>query len=168
MASAVEQHGPSALVAYPLARRGERFPLADPDFEGFCIDLSGAAREATTPVERFRAVYEGVALVERLGLARLDALGVELRCHHVAGGAAASTVWNTIRASALGREVVAVRGAGSARGAAAIAAAAVTGEDLATVARRFAEDRTVVEPHAALAVSLDDRFRVMSEQLANR
>jgi len=167
-AGAIEAHGPSELITYPLVRKGERFPVADRDFAGFCVDLAGAPREAVTPVERFRAVYEGVALVERLGLMRLDALGVELRQHHVAGGAAASQVWNTIRASALGREVVAVRGAGSARGAAAIAAAAVTGETLAAVARRFAEDRTVVEPDAALVAALDERFHVLSEQISMR
>jgi len=165
-ADAVAAHGPSEVVAYPLLRRGERFPLADPVFEGFSIDLAGRAREAATPVERFRTVYEGVALVERLGLERLGALGVERSRHHLAGGASASRVWNSIRASALGHEVVVAQGAGSARGAAVIAAAAVGTEPLQVIAERFAGVRTVVDPDAALVPALDDRYRVLCERLA--
>ncbi|UUT35050.1 FGGY-family carbohydrate kinase [Microbacterium elymi] len=165
-AAAIEAHGASGIIAYPLARPGERFPVADPAFPGFCVDHAGRARDATTAVERFRAVYEGVALVERLGLDRLSGLGVRMRRHHVAGGASASPVWNRIRASALGREVVAVSGAGSARGAAAIAAAALDAsrpgaEGLDAVARRFSGVRTVIEPDPALAARLDEHYRIL-------
>lgn len=165
-ADAVGEYGPSPLVSYPLVRPGERFPVADPRFEGFSIDLGGRERAASTALERFRTVYEGVALVERLGLERLTALGVECRRHHVAGGAAASHVWNRIRASALGREVVVSPDAGSARGAAVIAAAAVGAEPLSVVAERFAGTRTVVEPDPALIPPLSERYRILCERLA--
>ena len=165
-ADAIAGHGPSRIVTYPLARRGERFPVAEPGFAGFSVDMAGRPREAATSTERFRAVYEGVALVERLGLERLSALGITLARHHVAGGAAASEVWNIIRASALDRPVLVVAGAGSARGAAALAAAAIGGEPLADVAARFTRVRTTVDPDPQLSAALNDRYGVLREQLA--
>jgi xylulokinase len=163
----IEASGPASVVAYPLARRGERFPVADASFEGFAVDLEGRPAEASTPIERFRAVFEGVAFVERLGLDRLTALGVAGRRHHLAGGASASELWNRIRASALGRSVVVVEGSGSARGAAAIAAAAMSGETLAAVAERFSGRRRTVDPDPALEAALGERYRVFSERLGS-
>ncbi|MFB2585797.1 FGGY-family carbohydrate kinase [Herbiconiux liukaitaii] len=170
--AAVAGRGPSPIVSYPLARRGERFPIADAAFAGFDVLFDGASVPGDTAPDdadaRFRAVYEGVAFVERLGLERLEALGVDRRRHHVAGGAAASEVWNRIRASALGRPVVVTPGTGSARGAAALAAAARSGEPLAAVAARFAGPRRTVAPDPALLEPLDDRYRVFLRALAER
>jgi sugar (pentulose or hexulose) kinase len=158
--AAIAAVGPSATVAYPLTRPGERFPVADPGFAGFSVGLDGRSREAVDDVARYRAVFEGVAFVERLALERLVELGVEQRRHHVAGGAAASELWNRIRASVLQRPVVVSPGAGSARGAAALAAAAVTGDGLAVVAERFAGERAVLEPDEVLVDVLEERYQV--------
>ncbi|HTL39840.1 MAG TPA: FGGY-family carbohydrate kinase [Pseudolysinimonas sp.] len=158
--AAIEAVGPSPVVVYPLARPGERFPVADPAFAGFSVGLDGRPRDAVGEIARYRAVFEGVAFVERLALERLGELGVESRRHHVAGGAAASELWNRIRASVLQRPVVVSPGAGSARGAAALAAAAVTGETLAVVAERFAGERRVVDPDEAFVEVLEERYRV--------
>jgi xylulokinase len=158
--AAIEAAGPAAVVVYPLVRPGERFPVADPGFAGFSVGLDGRPRDAVGDIGRYRAVYEGVAFVERLALERLAELGVEQRRHHVAGGAAASALWNRIRATVLQRPVVVSPGAGSARGAAALAAAAVSGETLARVAERFAGERGVVEPVVGMVDALEERYRV--------
>ncbi|MCS5721008.1 FGGY family carbohydrate kinase, partial [Herbiconiux sp. CPCC 203406] len=118
--TAVADTGPASSVSYPLAGPGERFPVADHSFEGFAVPFDGSTGPGSRPdsvAARVRAVYEGVAFVERFGLERLAALGVEQQRHHLAGGASASGLWNLLRASALGRPVVVAEGAGSARGA---------------------------------------------------
>lgn len=163
--SAIAALGPSPLIAYPLARRGERFPVAAVDFLGFSVSLDGVPREADSPIERFRCVYEGVAFVERLGLERLAALGVEQRRHYVAGGGSRSKTWNVIRAAALGRSIIVTEGAGSARGAAALAASAIVDEPLSEVAERFAGVRSVVDPDAALVATMEERYRMFLTQL---
>lgn len=164
----IEAVGPSQLVAYPLARHGERFPVADAGFAGFSVTLGGTARETDDPLARFRSVYEGVAFVERLGLERLSALGIEQRRHHLAGGATASELWNRLRATVLARPVIVSEGAGSARGAAVLAASALGAEPLATVAERFAGTRTTIEPDVALSDALEERYRVFRAVLHGR
>lgn len=180
--AAVSAVGPAHSVAYPLARPGERFPVADAHFEGFDVpfDVSlavsfalsgpgaddGSRASADSVAGRVRAVYEGVAFVERLGLERLAGLGVEQARHHLAGGASASDLWNSIRASALGRPVVVTGGAGSARGAAALAATAWSGEPLADVAVRFAGPRRTVDPDPVLTEPLEERYRAFLIALA--
>ncbi|CAN5164552.1 FGGY-family carbohydrate kinase [soil metagenome] len=163
---AIEAVGPSDAVSYPLARAGERFPVSSTDFAGFIVDLAGTPRDQSDPIARFRTIYEGVAFVERMGLERLRELGVGEGRHHVAGGAAASELWNRIRASALGRSVTVSAGAGSGRGAAVLAAYAIGSETLAAVAQRFAGSRSEVEPDAALTESLEQRYRVFRAALA--
>ncbi|GAA2075264.1 FGGY-family carbohydrate kinase [Pseudolysinimonas kribbensis] len=157
--------GPSAVVAYPLARIGERFPIADPRFAGFSVSVPGAAAPADDPAARFRTVYEGVAFVERFGLERLAGLGVERRRHHLAGGAAASGVWNRIRATVLARTVIVSEGAGSAAGAAVLAAAALGGETIGVVAERFAGRRSTVDPDEALRDPLEERYHLFCAAL---
>lgn len=88
-------HGPSTVVRYPLARTGERFPVADAAL------TSVTSGRPTDEVDAYRAVLEGVAFVERLALETLAGLGVAPRRHVVAGGATASAVWNRIRATIL-------------------------------------------------------------------
>jgi sugar (pentulose or hexulose) kinase len=167
-ASEIAAWGPADSVAYPLARSGERFPVVSADFAGFSVALDGRDLADTEPIARLRSVYEGVALVERLGLERLAELGVEQRRHHLAGGASASEVWNRIRATALGRPVIVSMGAGSARGAAVLAASALVREPLPTLAMRFSGARTTVDPDPALVDAMDDRYRVFREALAAR
>ncbi len=122
---AAAERGPSSIVRYPLSRPGERFPVADP---GLASLSSG---EPVDDIDAYRAVLDGVAFVERLGLETLGRSGVTHRRHALAGGAARSAVWNTIRSTVLGPvvpEVVQARGASSASGAAVLAAYALDRE----------------------------------------
>jgi len=81
-----------------------------------------------------RAVYEGVAFNIRACLERLEQEGVAPQRVHLAEGGAQSPVWRQIIADVLGREVgfVAERDT-SATGAAMLARAAISGEDLESV-----------------------------------
>ena len=52
--------GPSHIVVYPLTGRGERFPFVAPNAESFTLG------SASSEEERYRAVLQGIALLERL------------------------------------------------------------------------------------------------------
>jgi xylulokinase len=161
--AAAATHGPATVVRYPLTRDGERFPVADPAMSDL---LSGAPRD---DVDAYRAVLDGVALVERLGLERLAALGVRSRRHVLAGGGSRSPVWNSIRSALVGPavagdddDVVLVMGAGSALGAALLAVAGATDQTLTSVVDRLVPPAAPVRPDprtSAAAAKLWERFR---------
>ncbi|MDQ2756551.1 MAG: FGGY-family carbohydrate kinase, partial [Actinomycetota bacterium] len=80
-------------------------------------------------VEAHRAILEGVAFVERLGLETLAAVGAPSRRHVLAGGGSRSAVWSSIRASVLAGRDVSLAGRGdSAVGAAVLAVVGLTAE----------------------------------------
>ena len=85
----------AGYVRYPLSVAGERFPVADRHLPPLTDG------EPRSRLDAYRALLEGVAFVERLGLERLQQLGVTPRRHVIAGGATASPVWNRIRATVL-------------------------------------------------------------------
>ncbi|GAA2338935.1 FGGY-family carbohydrate kinase [Saccharopolyspora halophila] len=139
--AAAAARGPADIVDYPLRGRGERFPFLAPSAEAFRLG---------TPVDRVeehRARLEGVAFCERLALERLDELGATaVGPIRTAGGGARSAVWCGIRASVLGRPVLRVREAGTALGAALLAAAGTVHPDLSTAARSMVPAAESVEP----------------------
>lgn len=146
-------------MCYPLPRTGERFPVADPTL---AARWSGEPRDE---VEAHRALLEGVAFVERLGLETLARLGAPTRHHVLAGGGSRSDTWNRVRAGVLapvlagGRVSVAPR-ASSAVGATLLAALALDpATDLPAVATRLLPAGRTVEPADwetdALAASYD-------------
>ncbi|MFT2818069.1 FGGY-family carbohydrate kinase [Leifsonia sp. A12D58] len=157
--------GGASVVMYPLSGVGERFPVADRMLQGFSIDHSGASLTTTDPIERHRAVLEGVGFVERLGLTRLHGLGVSLGRHHLSGGGSSSSVWNVIRASILGREVVVPLNRSSAFGAAILAVNGLVTEGLPAVASRMAGSSSVVEPDPAQVAGLSDRYDLFLAEL---
>lgn len=162
--AAAAARGPSTVVRYPLTRPGERFPVADLAM----ADLVWG--QPTDEVDAYRAVLDGVALVERLGLERLATLGVRSARHVLTGGGSRSPVWNSIRAALVagavsaqaGPAVVLVQEAGSAVGAALLAAAGAAGEPLTTVVDRLVPVPVPVLPDDRTAAVADDlwaRFR---------
>jgi sugar (pentulose or hexulose) kinase len=135
------ERGPASGVVYPLVGKGERFPFAVPDAEGF--EVGDLADE----VDSYRAVLEGVAFVERLGLERLTSLGAEMEPPlAVSGGGSRSGVWNRIRATVLGVPVVAVPAATTALGACILAASGTIHPDLAAATDAIAASREEVSP----------------------
>lgn len=107
----------SGLDYYPLARPGERFPVADPTL---------APRIAPRPdddVAFLHGLLEGVARVEALGYRRLAELGAPpLRSIRSVGGGAGNAIWTRMRARILG---VPTRGAASESAAAGAARVAL-------------------------------------------
>lgn len=124
------RRGPADAVTYPLVGRGERFPFAAADAEGFWVS------EPADEIERYRAILEGVAFVERLAFERLASLGAQCRPPvALTGGGSRSAVWNRIRATVLGHAVTAKPAATTALGACILAAAGTLHPDLATATR---------------------------------
>ncbi|MGY1643503.1 FGGY-family carbohydrate kinase [Geodermatophilus sp. SYSU D00703] len=157
------RQGPSAWTAYPLPGTGERFPFVRPEATGFLLGPG-----TPSPLQRHRAVLDGVAFVERLGLERLAALGVRSADHRVVGGGSRSTVWTAIRATVLGRPVSRPAEPSSAFGAAVLAAAALTGTSPAQAADRTVRTAEVVDPDPAQAGPLEEGYRRLVAELSRR
>jgi xylulokinase len=157
------RQGPSPWTAYPLPGTGERFPFVRPDATGFLLGPG-----TPSPLQRHRALLDGVAFVERLGLERLAALGVGSADHRVVGGGSGSPVWTAIRASVLGRPVSRPAEPSSAFGAAVLAAAALTGARPAEAADRMVRTAEVVDPDPAQAGRLEEGYRRLVAELHRR
>jgi sugar (pentulose or hexulose) kinase len=153
---------PTDRLAYPLVKRGERFPFAHPEAAGFGLD------EVDLPAERFAAGMEGVAYLERLGIERLEALGLTIGpTVYATGGGAASRTWLSIRAAVNRRTYSVPAEPECAVGAAVLAAAPHVGgceEAVAAIVR--AGER--VEPDSALAEAYDERFERFRAALQQR
>lgn len=90
----------TGLDYYPLPRRGERFPIADPALEP---RLSPRPSEA---VRFLQGMLEGIAAIEVMGYRLLAELGGPgLRRVISVGGGSKNAAWTAIRARRLGVEV---------------------------------------------------------------
>ena len=93
--------GPASLVIYPLLGQGERFPFSAPEACGFSLG------ETTSTVERFTAILQGIAFVERLAFDALRCIGASTDGSlTISGGTTKSEALNQIRADVLGRELL--------------------------------------------------------------
>lgn len=138
---------PSGFAAYPLPRRGERFPVANLAFAGFGVPHRADPR-------RHPALLEGVAFVIRLGIERIAKAGVGPPMQlYVTGGGAASAVWTRLLASVMQIPAVPQLDAAPAVGAAVLAAAGA-GE----AAAPDGSQQWVVPPDWELAAVLDERY----------
>jgi D-ribulokinase len=157
------RHGPATSVHYPLPGRGERFPFACPEATAFIEGPDSQDR-----VESFRAVLEGVAFVERLGIERLREMGVRVRRYVVTGGASANDAWNRIRATALQTPVVRPRTHDSAYGAALLAGSSLTGETISATAARLVRYDSRFDPLEGQSEAVMDNYGRFVEQLTQR
>jgi len=143
---------PNDLVVYPLARRGERFPFADPQAEGF---VRGRQR---SKAKLYAACLEAVGFVERWGLEIMAELGAPVDGPVFAsGGAVASDVWLQLRADILGRPLRVAADAHSAKGAALLAAASAAGS-LSEAVDQMVHFEKTIEPATALRSYLDEKY----------
>jgi sugar (pentulose or hexulose) kinase len=107
---------PSRFVAYPLARRGERFPFLSPTAEGFCEPAADDAKDLHA------ALLQGTAMVERLAYEVFEAAGTTLGGGvYSTGGGSRNDLWMQLRADMTGRAVHRPAAAESAFGAAILA-----------------------------------------------
>ena len=115
----------SSVISYPLRRSGERFPIPN---SGLSALWSGRPRDE---VDEYLAILEGVAFAERYSYETLNKEGAETGGEYFSvGGATKSPLWNQIRANTMGRELKIVRESGSDIGAAMIAHAAISEEQI--------------------------------------
>jgi sugar (pentulose or hexulose) kinase len=141
------QRLPSGRIAYPLIKTGERFPFARPTATGFGLDRIDDA------AVRFAAGMEGVAFLERLGIERLEQLGLPIGATvYATGGGVAGATWLRIRAAVNRRTYSTPRYPQCAVGAAVLAAMPHLGGCREAVAAIVRAGYTV-EPDPALAAA---------------
>ena len=114
----------TGLNYYPLPRKGERFPVCDPE------KLPVLGPRPASDALHLRAILEGITEIERAGFAALEALGAPKPTRVLtAGGGAKNAVWTRMRSKALAPAVVTAAEEGEAAyGAALLARRAVTGK----------------------------------------
>jgi sugar (pentulose or hexulose) kinase len=164
------RHEPSSGLIYPLVSRGERFPFVHADAEAFEIGrFSGDG-------DRYAAILQGVAYVERLCFATLRRLGADVSGPlSTTGGTTRSRLWTQLRADILGRDVLVAAHSESVVGA-AILAAAGDGQ-LAPTAARMSGAGTLVrrrldiserfaEPYSRFLDALRERGYIDPELVA--
>lgn len=112
----LQPEAPTGLDYYPLAKPGERFPIADPTMP---------PRVTPRPAEDlrfFQALLEGIASVEALAYRQLSELGAPaLRRVISIGGGAKNEAWTAIRHRALGVPVTVAEQTEASYGAALLA-----------------------------------------------
>lgn len=157
------RHEPASVLSYPLAGRGERFPFAAPDAEGFsCGTPSGEGDE-------YASVLQGVAYVERLTFDYLDLLGAPTGGRlTLTGGGARSRYWCQLRADVLGRTVSLPRSAEAALGMAVLAAAGVSGQSLAETAEQMIHVDVEIDPRADRAERFREPYVRLVDELQGR
>ena len=135
---------PGESLSYPLVGRGEFFPFWAPEATGFAVG------QARGQAGEFRAVLEGIAVIEHMAFARLEAMsGQRVEIVNALGGATSSSLWNSIRASVLGRALRVRRDADTALGA-CITVAVASGLDPAEAMKNMTPVGTLVEPDPSL------------------
>ena len=154
---------PTRLVAYPLARRGERFPFVAPAAEGF---LMGQARD---DLERYAAYLEGVGYLERMAYDTLRGLGARVgKAIYTAGGGARSRVWLQVRANVLSKAVLRPAVPEAAMGVAILAASSDLGLALGGAARRMVRIDAEVYPQEELVPEYLERYELFRAEVGRR
>lgn len=153
---------PSAILTYPLAgTRGERFPFVAPSATPFYIG------RPSSDAERYAALIQAIAFVERLCFDHLAGLGFPLTGRRVlSGGAARVDVVNHLRADVMGHPVTLPNGADGADGMAVLAAAGEYG--LTEAAATMVRVAKVIEPRLDRHERLTDQYLRFVAELEGR
>jgi D-ribulokinase len=161
--AAAATHEPAAAVLYPLGRTGERFPFARADAEPITIGEPGDESQ------HFAALLQGVALAERLCLARMRALGATVAGPlRLTGGGARSDYWCQLRADISGLPVTRPLHPEPAVGMAILAAAAGSGGSVTDAAARMVAVDLELDPRADRAGRFDDAYERLCDALTAR
>jgi sugar (pentulose or hexulose) kinase len=136
--------GPTPLVTYPLATKGERFPFVEPEATGFTLG------SANSPEERFLSVIQGLALWERLCFDTLKQMGASTEGRYfISGGAVRSEALNQMRADVLERPLTVPAVTEGAFGMAVLAAA--TKSSLAEATERMVRTGRTIYPRRSFS-----------------
>ncbi|MBV9691622.1 MAG: FGGY-family carbohydrate kinase [Ktedonobacteraceae bacterium] len=160
---------PTALLSYPLVRRGERFPFVAPQAEGFVIGLGSEAEAAVQADMSYAAALEGVALLERLAYDVLTDLGATVSGPiRTVGGATRSSLWLSIRASVCNRPFTVPLVSEPAMGAAVLAASARLHPDVYHATRAMIRSSLEVLPEPSWVQVYQERYASFKEELHKR
>jgi sugar (pentulose or hexulose) kinase len=153
---------PTRHVVYPLIKTGERFPFVSAHAVGFGLD------EIDDPTERFAAGMEGLAFLERLGIERLEELGLRIGpTIYATGGGAAAQTWLSIRAAVSRRTYSVPQYPECAVGAAVLAATPYFGDCEAASAGLVRSGR-YVETDSELADAYEEGYQRFCAALRER
>jgi len=143
-------HSPTDLIVYPLVRKGERFPFANSEAQGFALGDTNDERV------RYAAHLEGLAYVERLCFQLLRSLGAQVGdALHVAGGATKSQAGLQIRADVLDAHLLVPALPQGAMGAAILAASNCGFDSVADTARAMVRYAQTVDPRDNMTAAYD-------------
>jgi D-ribulokinase len=152
---------PASVVTYPLHGRGERFPFIAPEAEGFTLG------QPADEIDRYAALLQGVAFMERLCFDYLDLLGAPVGGPFLlTGGGAKSRYWCQLRADVLGSPVTLPENAEAALGMAILSAAA--GHKVAEVAGTMVRIREVIDPRPDRSGRFRERYLQLVDELESR
>lgn len=157
---AAMQRGPVQLVVYPLAGEGERYPFAAPEARGFTLG------EASSSEEKYAAILQGIAFVERLAMDALKKIGADTQgSYTISGGATKSMALNQVRADVLHRTISVPQATEGAFGMAVLAAAHSSSITEAT--KRMVRMERTIEPQRGFG-DYAEQYGAMVSALAQR
>lgn len=153
---------PTGLLAWPIKRKGERFPFVAPQAKGFMP-------EGISPAQRFAASMEGVAYIERMAYELTEQLsGERVAAVYTAGGGSNSELWLRIRANVLARPIYKCREANGAVGAAIGAASKTRFDSLAEAAQSMTAIEREVLPEQAPVNRYESEYRRFVDELKKK
>jgi len=152
---------PADIVTYPLHGFGERFPFIAPEAEGFTLG------QPADEIDRYAALLQGVAFIERLCFDYLDMLGAPIGGPVVfTGGGGKSRYWCQLRADVLGRPATLPENAEAALGMAVLAAAAA--RKVTDVADAMVRIREVIDPRPERTGCFRESYLRLVDELTHR
>ncbi len=153
---------PTGSLAYPLRRKGERFPFITPDARGFAPD--GLSR-----AQLFTANMEGVGYVERYAFEMIKSLsGEQVKAVYTAGGGSKSEAWLEIRSNILNLPIYKMKHVTGAVGAAILAASQTHYTSITEAVASLTQIDKEVQPTARLSDEYEDTYQQFIERLRER
>ena len=144
---------PTSLLVYPLAEKGEKYPLDNPDAESF---IEGHPQSEQ---ELYAAYLEGLAYVERFNYGVLKSLGAEIRERiYTSGDGAKNLEWMQIRADVIGMECAHAGNANAAMGSAIIAASRTLFENIEEASAQMIQLDYVISPRPEMVLRYTDSY----------
>ncbi|MCG8584419.1 MAG: FGGY-family carbohydrate kinase [Pirellulales bacterium] len=148
---------PTDFLAYPLTKRGERFPFKSDTIEAFLEP------DPLQDITRYAANLQGTAFVERLCYEYLNkTTDLEPGDVYATGGGSRSDVWMQLRADISRRTLHRLACSEAAFGAAVLASAGSLNIDVWDTSRQMVKLQKTFEPKAEACDAFDvhyDRFR---------
>ena len=141
------------LLVYPSIRKGERLPLADPNFIPF------GEKDGKHKVAYFLGCIEGIAFVEKMTYDLLESLGAEVGGRiYATGGTTNSQLGLQMRADVLDRTLCIPEYPNSAMGAAILASAGYYDRGVGEMSAELVRISKTVQPSGELNEARNERM----------